>query len=302
MDRGGPRLTRGHGVAEAAPSSVRSMAGDSVGNLGRLVVLAAILLAGCATGSATRSMTSSHADQAGMACTEATRVASGALLRLGFDPEMVAAPQPGVPGTVVGRRNTGWSAATPEAGEVYTATVTISCSNRGAEFDAVTDLPLASALAFKTDFASTIDTVASRRINRPRLAERPATGLVIGMEPLRGGDVTSEFGSDLSAAGITPVRVKIDNRTDRTYTFAAARVRLVTQEGERVKPLADDGQAQLTATLQATMREKRITDAPIAPNAVVSGFLYFPASAYRRATVVLIDQATEEEEGFSVEF
>lgn len=263
------------------------------------LVLAA--LCGCAT-SIGRSLTFTSASQSGMPCTEAQRVAKGALLRLGYSPDAAVAAQPGVPGTVIGHKNSGWATATPEPGVEYTATVTITCSNQGARFEAQTDEPFPGSMSFKSDFERMIQAVAARRITRPRLAEQPATGLVISVEPLRGGDSSAEFGTDLTASGITPVRLKIDNRTDRTYAFAADSVQLVTQEGERVEPLPDDKAGQLSAGLQAALRRKRIADGRLAPQAVLSGFLYFPASAYRRATLVLIDQETEEEEGFSVEF
>jgi hypothetical protein len=263
--------------------------------------LALAILCGCTT-VAGRSFTTASARQTGMPCTEAQRVAKGALLRLGYSPDAAVAAQPGMPGTVIGHKNSGWSTATPEPGVEYTATVTITCSNQGAQFDAQTDEPFPGSMTFKGDFARTIQAVAARRINRPRLAERPATGLVISVEPLRGGDASAEFGSDLTASGITPVRLKIDNRTDRTYAFAADSVQLVSQEGERVEPLSDAKAGALSPDLQAALSKKRIADGRLAPQAVLSGFLYFPAAAYRRATLILIDQETEEEEGFSVEF
>src|SRR6185369_10115638 len=121
----------------------------------------------------------------------------------------------------------------------YTATVTITCSNAGAALDAVTDEPLPGSLTFKTDFASTVDAVAARRIQRPHLASRPELGMVISVEPLRSSDARSALGVDLPADGVTPVRLTIDNRTDRTYAFAGKRVRLESQEGARAKPLTD---------------------------------------------------------------
>ncbi|MGH7788727.1 MAG: hypothetical protein ACRERC_17790, partial [Candidatus Binatia bacterium] len=261
-----------------------------------LPVIACALLAACSTAT---NLTRSHVEQAGMPCTEAVRVASGALLRLGYIIGPVREPQPGVAGEVVGRRNTGWALTDPVEGTEYTATVTIACSNRGANFDALTDEPLPGSLSFKTDFASAVQKVAERRTVRPRLAENPETGLVIGVEPLRGSAASSAFDANLSGAGITPVRVRIDNRSERTYLFAGARVQLVTQEGTRIAPLAIDRAAPAA---QAEMRQRLIADGVLAPQAVLTGFLFFPASTYRRATLVLIDQASEEEEGFSVEF
>jgi hypothetical protein len=237
-----------------------------------------------------------------MPCSQAERVAAGALARLGYSADVVTAPRPGVPGTVVGHRLGGWVPDTDMSGPTYTVTVTVVCSNHGAEFDAVTDEPVPASLSFNSDFTGLVEKLSVRRPERRPGADPVETGLVIGVEQLRGGDATAEFGADLTASGITPVRIKIDNRTDRTYRFAAARVRLVTEEGERVDPLGETAAPPVPADLQAAMQRKRIGDGQLAPRAVLSGFLYFPASAYRRATVVLIDEQTDEEEGFSVEF
>ena len=127
--------------------------------------------------------------------------------------------------------------------------------------------------------------------------------MVIAIEPLRSGDARSALGADLPAAGVTPVRLTIDNRTDRTYAFAGKRVRLESQEGERAAPLTDAELATHAGGRGRRCSEQHASPTrSIAPHGVIKGFLYFPASAYRRATVVLIDQETEEEEGFSVEF
>ena len=264
-----------------------------------IVCLAAAALSACA---AQHGQTHAQANERDMPCSQAARVASGALFRLGYAPESAEAPQPGLPGRIVGRKSSGWAAAKPEPGPVYTATVTVTCSNQGAAFDALTDEPLPGALSFKVDFAKAIAAVAARRTVRPELADRPASGLVISIEPLRSADASKEFGADLPAAGITPVRVTIDNRSDRSYGFAAERVKLVTQENDSVEPLAAGDAGKTTAAVQAAVRSKRIVDTTVAPHAVHSGFLYFPVSAYRRATLVLIDQSADEEEGFSVEF
>ena len=259
---------------------------------------ALLLAAGCSVGTG---LTQSRATLKGMPCSEGERVARAALLRLGYDGGVVTPAQPGTPGTVVGHKAGGYDYVTNAATQQYTATVTITCSNAGATLDAVTDEPLPGSLTFKSDFASTVDAVAARRIQRPHLASRPELGMVISVEPLRSGDARSALGVDLPADGVTPVRLTIDNRTDRTYAFAGKRVRLESQEGARAKPLTDAEIAKHADAVPA-VREEMIADAVIEPHGVIKGFLYFPASAYRRATVVLIDQETEEEEGFSVEF
>ncbi|HMA45845.1 MAG TPA: hypothetical protein VKP11_01325 [Frankiaceae bacterium] len=259
-----------------------------------------LLAAGCAASGA---FTHSRATLTGMPCAEADRVARAALLRLGYDGDVVTPAQPGTPGQVVGHKAGGYDYVTNAATRQYTATVAITCSNAGATLDATTDEPLPGSLTFKSDFARNVDLVAARRVQRPQLASRPETGVVIAVEPLRGGDARDALGVDLPASGVTPVRLTIDNRTERAYAFAATGVRLESQEGERTAPLtsAEVGRRAGAGGQQAAS-EHAIADAVIAPHAVIKGFLYVPASAYRRATVVLIDQETEEEEGFSVEF
>jgi hypothetical protein len=266
----------------------------------RSLAVILLCLAGCST---TAGLTTSRATINGMPCSEADRVARGALLRLGYDGQVVTASQPGAPGTVVAYKAGGYDYGSNAATRQYTATVTVTCSNAGATLDATTDEPLPGSLTFKSDFANNVDAVAARRIQRPQLASRPATGMVITIEPLRGADARGALGVDLAAAGITPVRLTIDNRTDRTYTFAPTCVRLESQEGERTAPLSNaELGKRADAAGQRAAAKHAIADAVIAPHAVLDGFLYVPASAYRRATVVLIDQATGEEEGFSVEF
>jgi hypothetical protein len=259
-----------------------------------------LLAVGCSVGAG---LSDSRATLPGMPCTEAVRVARGALLRLGYDGDVVIPARPGAPGRVVGRKAGGYDYATNAATRQYTATVEVTCSNAGATLAASTDEPLPGSLTFTGDFARAADAVAARRLQRPHVASRPEAGVVIGVEPLRGSAARNALGSDLPAAGVTPVRLTIDNRTERAYAFAAARVRLESQEGERIAPLGDAEAARRAGTAaRQTLAEHAIADAVIAPAGSVTGFLYFPASAYRRATVVLIDEATQEEEGFSVEF
>lgn len=256
-------------------------------------LIAALLAAGC--GATSQSLTRSSVTQANMPCTEAARVARGALLRVGYAPESATAPRPGAPGVVVGTKPANYDAVRQAPTRYYTATVTITCSNAGATFDAITDEPLPGSIGFKGDFARAVEGVAARRVTRPALKERPATGMVITIEPLRGADAAGAAG--VALPGITTVRIALENRTDRTYAFAAERVSLLSQEGERVTPLAPSPSGPLAAAAGT-----RIADGVLAPQARASGLLFFPAAAYQRATVVLIDTATEEREGFRVEF
>ncbi len=244
-----------------------------------------------------------RASQPGMPCSQATRVAREALIKMGYLIEKVEPAKPGVPGRVAGTKNAGWNASDPKAGTAYAAQITVTCSDRGADFEGRTDEGFLARMSFRQEFAKTIAALSERKVTRPRVDDRPETGLLISVEPLRGPDATAEFGVDVTASGVTPVRVRIDNKTERTYQFAGEGVRLVSQDGARSSALdPQQAAAKLPATVGKSLQDKLIGDGEIAPGATRAGFLYFPAAAYRRATLLLVDRATEESEGFRVEF
>src|SRR5262249_25634127 len=119
----------------------------------------------------------------------------------------------------------------------------------------------------------------------------------------RSRDARAIFGVDLPTAGITPLELKIDNRTERTYAFSRARVKVVTQDGHESHPLREkDLAAKLGDTVSTQLAAKLIAEGDLAPGGGRTGFMYFPAAAYRRATVILLDRESDEPEGFNVEF
>jgi len=148
-----------------------------------------------------------------------------------------------------------------------------------------------------------MDAVAQRPLRRVRRADTPPPPLSVEVEPLLPSQAATEFGAELSTAGIAPVRLRIENRTARVLQFAPRRVRLVKQQGERTVPLpfAEAG-ARMSAGTKEKMRRVLASDTEVQPGATYRGYLFFPAAAYRRATVILIDRANGEAEGFSVEF
>jgi len=127
--------------------------------------------------------------------------------------------------------------------------------------------------------------------------------LIIEVEPQSSHQALAQFGVDLPAVGITPVQVKLENKTQRAYGFEVEKVRLVSQEGTRVASLSLGEAAEKAGPgARAELEKKLITNGDLAPGAKRVGFLYFPSSAYSRATVTLIDRESDETEGFSVEF
>jgi hypothetical protein len=151
----------------------------------------------------------------------------------------------------------------------------------------------------RRDFPLAIAAVIAQPTRRPRAKKEPDQGVLITLEPQRSRESTAEFGADLPASGVTPVRMRIENRTTRTYGFQRAQVKMVTQEGKRVDALAP---SSIGGGLQGQLEQKLIAEGDLAPGAMLNGFMYFPSSAYRRASVLLLDRDTDEGEGFAVEF
>ncbi len=249
-----------------------------------------------------------HVEQPMLTCAQATRAAREAVMFMGYSITAVQPAKAGVPGRVIGTRNAGWTLRNPEEGMLYTVTVTVSCSDAGATFDAVTDEGVNTQLTFAQKFAAAVkEKTSGRKERRPGIPEPPPQGIVITVEPERGGTAQAGFGVNLPG-GVMPVRIEITNHSRRRYRFTRDGVDLVTEQGERARPLSlDAASAHLTGSgdtsaITTLLQEKAITDAEIPPGASLSGYLYFNAAAYRRARLILTDLDSDESEGFSVEF
>lgn len=239
----------------------------------------------------------------GMPCSQAIAIAGRALVKLGYTVETVEPAGPNVPGRVVGQRETGWTPRIPEPDTVRSIVITVSCSDSGSEFEASTDESFFRRRELRQGFSRAINAMAEGRIEQPRIGSQLQPGLVIAVEPQRNRGAAAEFGADLPASGVTPVHLKIENRTERTYGFQRANVKLVTQEGKSVEPLPLEAVTdRLGSGLRAKLEMKLIGEGDVAPGAMLAGFVYVPVSAYRRATILLMDRATGEAEGLAVEF
>jgi hypothetical protein len=97
--------------------------------------------------------------------------------------------------------------------------------------------------------------------------------------------------------------VRISNRSARVYAFRVKDVVLKTEDGGRARPLGfQDIGAQLSPVDADRLQQKALTDRDIQAGETMTGFLFFPFKAYVRARVVLTDRASDEPEGFSIEF
>ena len=296
-----------------------------------MVALLVLAGAGCATRTA-------YVAEPTLTCAQATDAARGALVRLGYSVVRIDPAQPGQPGTVVGNRESdanpatllryGYKAvrghddgpgasgdvivesesASADTGTLYTTTVTVTCTDAGAEFTAVTDEIGFTQLDFPNRFTAALRYRLDTKTVAPRLHDKEQEGLVVTVEPQRGRDATSAFGVDLPALGITPVRIRLDNRTPRQYAFRAADVALVTVEGTRQAPLSPTeviarlGTRPSTAAASERVRTQALHDGDLAPGATLTGYLFLPAAAYQRVRITVLDVETQEEEGVSAEF
>lgn len=275
---------------------------------------ALMLLSACATGFAvpgsgvpssdTTFSRAARVTEPMVTCREATKSAVDAVRRMGYTVTDVKRATVDEPGLIMGVRELGFTAANPVPGGQNTIKVRVTCSDAGSSFEAVSDEGGLAQLNFPSRFSSVVKKeVATKRRRQTRPAE-PARGLVLTMDPVRSGESMAEFGVDLPAAGVTPVKVDIHNRSERSYAFDSGRVTLVTTQGKREKALSvDAAAAKVTdSELASKLRQRAIAEGEIAPGASCSGYLFFRASTYRRARVVLTDIESDEPEGFSIAF
>ncbi len=88
------------------------------------------------------------------------------------------------------------------------------------------------------------------------------------------------------------VEVEISNATAHTYTLKANKVTLRAASGERVKPLEASDDTPTPVLISQT----------IVPGANVRGYLSYPPGSYTGARGFLIQEQTQSNEGFSVNF
>jgi len=241
-------------------------------------------------------------ERPGMTCRAATAAARTALKRMGYEIDTVLPPTPGSTGEIRAVRHTGWSAG--YAGDAYQAAVRLVCDDRGSVIEAATEEGLSERLAFKRDFPVEIERAVSVRVRQPSIAShQPPAKLQVAIKPLVGSEAAHQIGGTPEILGVTPVRVSITNHTDQLYRFQVNRLQLVTEEGSPRRPFAvEEVVARVPSDWSERVRSAHMTDSDLAPGTTISGYVFVPAAAYRRAKLALIEAESEEAEGFSVEF
>ncbi|MFI5395900.1 MAG: hypothetical protein ACHQ9S_10240 [Candidatus Binatia bacterium] len=230
-------------------------------------------------------------EEKGLTCVQAHYVAIEAVRRMGYEITETTQASPGVPGVILASRQEGTNRRA--------LMVSVLCTAQGAAVEARGEGGGLANLNLPAEFRRSF---AAAAVSQP--APRPAAerGLDVLVTPARDGG-RELLGVDLTGVSILPVSVRITNHTLRTYAFDARAMAMHTSAGRRVAPLAAGALAKaLASDLAQAVKQKVLTKATVAPSETLSGVLLFPFDAYTRARVELIDRASDEPEGFSIDF
>ena len=246
-----------------------------------------------------------------LSCAQATVAAYRAVRAMGYIPTAIELATPTRQGSV--------HAAAPSGPGSRTIHVRVTCTATTATLVAAEEGTWFGGVDVKRGFYLALPAVVAAVTAEPRVSAlpppQPGTGLQVRLEPVPGPGALLDFGFDVSAAALLPVRLTVSNATPRTYAIGAADVVLVRDDGRRVAPLSEmDVQQRVMAVTPAAasvpspaeaaarLAAARFTDGAVPAGAVRSGWLFFPAGGYTRGRASVIDRETEEAEGVVVEF
>jgi hypothetical protein len=256
-----------------------------------------------------------------LTCEQTNRYAYRTLASMGFT---VTSFDPAVVGRTGRLRGT-----REDRGRTQNVTVTISCTGSDADITASEDGRWLGLLEFKRGFylaftataaqAEARAAAAREEAQRP-LEQKHAKGLQVLLEPVPGLGAKLDFGLDLAAAGLLPVRVTVQNVTARRYKLDPADIVLLQTDGRRVPPVslavavqavADAERRRSAAGMPAAadsaeiagrLRARLLAGQSVPANQTVKGYLLYPAGTYTKGRIALEDEENEETEGFLVEF
>ena len=117
------------------------------------------------------------------------------------------------------------------------------------------------------------------------------TQIQVMMKPLSLVESKIIFGADVTA--VLPVQIEITNPTKQSYQVEVDQVVLLTASGQRVKPLGAS---------EKNFPAPAFTSKTVAPKSAAKGYLYFPPGTYKGARGALVEEQSQEREGFEVRF
>ena len=218
-------------------------------------------------------------------CEQANRIARVAVEQLGYNVTEFTPAAVGKPGIVKGKKD--------EQPEVY---ITVFCEGRMVTMDTSSESPLLknkefyTALTdFRRGFFATYK--GQRRVIAPSATPPSGDQIHVTMRPLNNSDAKAALGAKVTA--IIVVQVEIINSTKRTYQLDTEKITLVNISGERARPLREKDKAFPVHALG---------NQSVAPGATVKGYLYYSAGAYTGARGSLLEEKSQEREGFEVPF
>jgi hypothetical protein len=259
-----------------------------------------------------------------LSCDEANRVTYDTLKSMGFRITGFEPAKLGKPGFVKGVKQL--SASPPRRQD---GVVTIECTPGGVNLDAREEGKILGQVDMKRAFMIAYKSVLQMREAEQQMEAQVAAGtapaayqrkgLRVLLEPVPGHAAKLDFQFDMAAAGILPIRVTINNPTDRRYLLDVNEIRLTAADHQRVIALSPGIAAErITQARSADTGEPLTTMSPVMvadvlsgklfratridPHSDVNGYLFFPVGEYERARVVLTEEESGETEGFVVEF
>jgi hypothetical protein len=211
------------------------------------------------------------------------------VLSLGYTITSLQVATPGQPGHIRAKKE----------GTTKDGVVTITCSDSGAVVEPEkTSLPIPKLVGaaeapgeFPQMFQQAFNILRSRKEYDVR--QGPEKGLVMTMVQMNSFESQMDFGTDLPAGGVLPVKVEISNNTSRPYAVEASKIFLEPASGGRIAPMSPPAAGQGKA-LQG--------DITLQPGQVVSAYLFYPAGNYSSWRTMFTDKESEEREGFSGQF
>jgi hypothetical protein len=253
-----------------------------------------------------------------LTCEQANEDAYRTLQSMGFTVTAVDPARIGRVGTLHATRE--------DRGSTQPVTVTITCTDSRADIEASEDNRWVGLMEFKRGFylsftatvtQASVSAAAAREEAQRPLEQKKSQGLQVGLEPLPGAGAKLEFAFDFPAAQVLPVLVTINNVTARAYTFDPSDIVLIQKDGARVHPLSiaataqrvadaargtGDGGPADAAEVGRSLQARLLQVHSVGAEQSVKGYLFYPLAAYVKGRVSMEDQATEETEGFLVEF
>jgi len=253
-----------------------------------------------------------------LSCDDANRYAFSSVRSLGYSVGRFQLAQRGTPGLI--------KASKPgERGGEEHATVDIKCDATGVEvFGAKDESLLKQDVTFSRGFFLAFTGLVDHGAEMVAWHEQETGGTTGGgvkfkIQPQVGLETKLDFGENLAGANILAVKVTVQNGSNITYKLDPAAIELRNTADDSVHQIAiPEAAAALArvsvaesgegapppdpARMENLLRSRQLAARTLRPGDQAEGFIYFPTGTYTRARATLVDTATDESEGFLVEF